>query len=122
MVLMTTSSPIPNSSRQAAKASWASFVLIWAILIVAKQIASGLLVNLIVELVVFLLMLVGIISGIAALFGIPKHGTKGILWPALVGIILNALLMAIFITNAVGAYNQRAQEAQHGKPAPAQEP
>jgi hypothetical protein len=41
--------------------------------------------------------------GIAALFGIRKHGRKGILAPALAGLVLNGLLLFIFITNFVAA-------------------
>ena len=45
------------------------------------------------------LIVAGICLGIAALFSIRRHDRKGILAPALVGLILNGLLLFIFITN-----------------------
>lgn len=40
-----------------------------------------------------LLVIAGSILGIVALFGIFRHGRKGILAPAIIGIILNGLLV-----------------------------
>ena len=39
-------------------------------------------------------MLLGVVFGIVALFGVPRHGRKGILWPAFIGIALNILILA----------------------------
>ena len=41
--------------------------------------------------------LLGIVCGIIALFGVRKHGRKGILWPAVTGISLWLVLFAIAI-------------------------
>jgi hypothetical protein len=38
-------------------------------------------------------MLLGVVFGIVALCGIPRHGRKGILWPALIGIALNVFIL-----------------------------
>ena len=62
----------------------------------------------ILELVALLLIIGGLVLGIVALFGIRKHGAKGILAPALVGIVINGLLLLIFITNFLAA-RARAQ-------------
>lgn len=62
----------------------------------------------IIELVSLLLMVVGLVFGIVALFGIRTHGKSGILAPAIVGIIINGLLAFIFVTNFLAA-RARAQ-------------
>jgi hypothetical protein len=91
----TTSTPFP---RQAAKGSWASCVIIFFLLMFSTVGA-----RLVFEIISLLLMLAGIGLGIAALFGIPKYGRTGILLPALIGIILNGLLLFNFITNFIAA-------------------
>jgi len=62
----------------------------------------------VIELVALLLMITGLILGIVALAGIPRHGAKGVRAPALVGIIINSLLIFIFVTNYMAA------RASHG--------
>ncbi|HKQ36729.1 MAG TPA: hypothetical protein VJ063_01550, partial [Verrucomicrobiae bacterium] len=47
----------------------------------------------IIDMVALLLISVGFLLGIVALFGISKHGTKGILAPACVGLLINGLLL-----------------------------
>ena len=42
-----------------------------------------------------IMALVGIISGVIALFGVRRYGRKGILWPALIGITIWLLLPAL---------------------------
>jgi hypothetical protein len=56
-----------------------------------------------VEYVALLLMVVGLLLGILALFGIRKHGVSGILGPAVVGILINGSLIFIFVTNFMAA-------------------
>jgi hypothetical protein len=96
--------PIPALKRcnafcyQAAKGSWASCVIILFLLMFSIVGA-----RLVLELISLLLMLTGIGLGIAALFGIQKYGRKGILLPALIGIILNGLLLFTFLTNFIAA-------------------
>jgi hypothetical protein len=95
--------PTPRSttsfSHQAAKLGWVCPLLILALLIAGRPIGA----QLIVEMIALLLMLVGLGSGVVALFGIRTHGRSGILAPALVGIIINGLLLSIFVTNFVAA-------------------
>ena len=74
--------------------------------------------KLIVELVALLLMVVGLLLGIIALLGIPRHGIKGILAPALVGIAINGLFLSIFVTNFMAA-RARAREAVNRAALPA---
>jgi hypothetical protein len=98
---MNTETPRPTPpptkafAHQAARASWLGPVIIFLLFAFAHQVAG----QVILELIALVLIVAGICLGIAALFGIRKHGKKGILAPALVGLILNSLLLFIFITN-----------------------
>ena len=83
---------------QAAKGSWSSSVIVFFLLVFSSTGAKVVL-----ELITLLLILAGLSLGIIALFGIRKHGTKGILAPALVGIIINGLLLFIFANNFLAA-------------------
>lgn len=89
--------PIPFAF-QAAKCSWASSVIVFFLLVFSSTGAKVIL-----ELIALLLILAGLSLGIIALFGIRKHGAKGILAPALVGIVINGLLLFIFINNFLAA-------------------
>jgi hypothetical protein len=91
---------------QAAKLSWVCPIIVFLLLMFSRQIGA----RVIIELVALLLIVVGLIFGIVALFGISKHGTKGILAPAIVGIILNGLLLFIFITNFMTARARALQQ------------
>lgn len=93
-------------AHQAAKLSWACPIIIFLLLVAGKQAISPL----ILDLLGFLLIVVGLIFGVIALCGISRHGTKGILAPAIVGIVINGLLLFIFVTNFVAA---RARAQQH---------
>ena len=68
-------------AHQAAKGSWASAVIVFALVAFGGRTGA----KAIIELAALLLIAVGLLLGIVALFGIRKHGTKGILVPALVG-------------------------------------
>ena len=59
-------------------------------------------------LIALVLIVTGIIFGIAALLVSRKHTKNGILVPALVGLILNGLLLFLFISNFL------AVRARHG--------
>ncbi len=106
---MDTPPPIPPSiaappkttafAHEAAKASWASAVILFVLLMLGGRTGS----RVILDLVALQLIAAGFVLGIVALFGIRKHGAKGILAPALVGIIINGLLLFIFATNFFAA-------------------
>lgn len=67
-------------------------------------------------IVVGLIMLAGVVCGIAALCGIPKYGSKGLVWPALTGLLLWLGLSAIAVPNFLRAREMalkvRAAQAQ----------
>jgi hypothetical protein len=88
---------------QAAKASWlapaiaviANFVLRNAEKLDQRVAIIGLLLVLLYGL--------GLILGVVAMTGIPKHGRRGILVPALIGIVVNTGILALVV--AVAASN-----------------
>jgi acyl carrier protein len=88
-----------------------SAVLVFLILALGGQTGA----RVILEYVALFLILVGLILGVIALAGIRKHGTKGILAPALVGIAINGLLLFIFVSNFMAA---RARAQRVATPSP----
>jgi hypothetical protein len=86
-------------SHQAAKASWASAVIVFFLLMFGNRTGA----KVAVELIALVLLVAGFILGVVALFGIRKHGTRGILAPALLGILINGLLLFVFVTNFLAA-------------------
>ena len=112
---MGTPAPLGTTSfsRQAAKLSWVCPLLVFALLTLSRQIG----VRVIIELLSLLFIVVGLVFGVVALFGIRTHGKTGILAPASVGIIINGLLLFIFVTNFMAA-RARAQQQRSDVPAP----
>ena len=99
-------------SHHAATLSWVCpiiTIIIFVLLIFGRQIIARKIIALVAS-GVLCLVVVGLIFGIVALFGISKHGTKGILVPAIVGIIINGLLLsfvvASFVTSRARAMHQ----------------
>ena len=82
---------------QAAKASWVAPLLATALSFSVKTMLRGdtridpqtnQIVWIVVGVIVILIVASGLILGVAALFGLKKHGWRGILIPSLVGIVL----------------------------------
>ncbi len=93
-------------ARQAARASWVSFIFSYGFAHMAPGLGFAEM-TLIFQVAAALFMIIGVTLGIIALFGIRKHGTKGILVPAIVGLVLNGLVPgAIFIAIGTGLIRQ----------------
>src|SRR5882724_5727220 len=105
---MDTPTPPQTTSfaHQAAKLSWVCPIIVFLLLTFGRQAGA----RVIIELLALLLILVGIVFGVIALFGMRTHGSKGILAPAIVGIIINALLLFIFVTNFLAARSRAQQQ------------
>ena len=86
-------------AHQAAKLSWVCPIIVFILVAFGGQVGA----RVIIELIALLLVIVGLVFGIIALFGISRHGSKGILAPAIVGIIINGLFLFIFVTNFTAA-------------------
>jgi hypothetical protein len=99
----TPTSPKTKSfSHRAATLGWVSPVIsgiIFALLIFEGQIVARKIRPFFVQ-VALLLIAVGLVSGIVALFGVSKHGKKGILVPAIVGIVISGLLILFCVAVA----------------------
>jgi hypothetical protein len=93
----------PNPfARQAAKASWISFIFAYGFGAMLRGL-KGTPQHPFFVLTALLFTLVGVTLGIIALRGIRKHGRKGILMPAVVGIVLNgAVLLAAILGVLLG--------------------
>src|SRR6267154_4829288 len=84
---MNTPTQSASFAHQAAKLSWVCPIIVFVLVTFGGHIGA----RVIIELIALLLIVVGLIFGIVALIGISKHGSKGILAPAIVGIIINGL-------------------------------
>jgi len=58
-----------------------------------------------------IIILIGLISGIVALFGIPKHGKKGILGKALCGVIIPLVLLGLAIPSIMAGFMEARSQA-----------
>jgi hypothetical protein len=108
-----------RSFRALATYSWASILLSVAVNLLMPGMAQSshtreeVLGKAIVQA---LFAVTGLLAGIIALFGIPKYGRKGLLWPALCGtcvwLLLVALALPIFNAARQKALQVRASKAQ----------
>jgi hypothetical protein len=100
---------------QAAKASWAAPLLAIAIGFFARTVSSdpetGRSIMLVVGLISLVLVLAGLVLGVVAMFGIRKHGIKGILFPSIIGIALCSLWLYLLYA-AIQAARQAAERAE----------
>ncbi len=85
-------------------ASWSIFILF--IIVNSKLRSVG--APIIADLVSFSLVVSGFVLACVGLFGVARHGRKGILIPAIVGLILNGLFILVGLTNLLAAI-QRAR-------------
>jgi hypothetical protein len=89
----------PVSVRKMAKASWVIFL----VAVIGNALLARVGMRVLNELLALLLAITGFVFAIASLILIAKVGRKGILAPALIGLILNGLLLTIWITNFLHA-------------------
>ena len=106
--IMDTPTPPQTTSfsHQAAKLSWVCPILVVLLLACGGRVGA----RVILELAALLLIVVGFVFGLIALFGVRAHGSRSILAPALVGILINGLLLFIFVTNFVAARARARQQ------------
>jgi hypothetical protein len=97
---------VPFAKRAATLSFWRPFVtcIVFTALIFVAQLASGDIVFQIRQIVLgisCLAVIAGFGLGCIGLFGIRRHGKRGLLWHALVGTILNGLLA---VAGCAGVY------------------
>ena len=96
--------PKPTFIHKAARASW--------MLPIVAAIASNLVrprSALFADLIMLALIVTGFVLGLMALFGVSRVGRKGVLVPAIIGVILNFGLISLFVKNFMATYR-----ASHG--------
>jgi hypothetical protein len=123
----------PNPfARYAARASWICIIFAWVFGAMIRH-ADAATKNIIL-LACAVVFLIGFASAVTALSGIRKHGTKGILVPALIGLTLNGMVVGLMLValvtglikrhelretkrKAAVTLNDLAQQLQSGGPA-----
>jgi hypothetical protein len=101
----------PPFAKQAAKASWVAPLVAIVLGIAARAIIEGnrdmdvetvRSIFVIVGAIAILIAALGLVLGLVALFGISKHGARGILIPSVIGILLSSaylyLVVSTFLT------------------------
>jgi hypothetical protein len=101
---MNTPSQTTTFAHQAARLSWVCPIIVFILLALGGKAGA----RVIIDRIALLFIIVGLLFGIIALFGISRDGSAGILASAFVGIIMNGLLLFIFVTNFMAA-RARAQ-------------
>jgi hypothetical protein len=99
-------------SHLAANLSWVCpviTVIIFVFLMFSRQVVPRRVIALVATGALCLLV-IGLIFGIVALFSISRHGMKGILAPAIVGVIVNGLLLSFVVASFV---TSRARMQRH---------
>jgi hypothetical protein len=133
---LTYATPIYEQSQtntrfhQAAKASWVAPIVAFALSCLSRGMASepgekiGFLV---LSLAMVAMIVAGLICGIVALCGMKRVGTRGIIAPAIVGVVLNLLILTVPLSLVLKASSsrlaaRRASAAAARVPAPITSP
>jgi hypothetical protein len=101
-----------SASVQLAKASWLAILLVLGINYFAnlqRHEGGGGSGSMIFTVVALVLLLLGLVSGVLSLTGIRKHGRKGILVPALIGIVLCLAYLSFMGSVFYEAVSNRSQ-------------
>jgi hypothetical protein len=110
--------PANSFARQAALCSVIAPFISFGIGIFGQQAVQGnRAAAVILGGVSMLLILAGFIFGIVALFGMKKHGPKGILGKALAGICINGFLILMMLI-AIPMFMRMAQQAKAAQSQP----
>ena len=91
--------------QQFAQASWLCPVLVIAVNIFLRPIredpSKAEALSVVFALFATVMAVMGFCFGIAAFFGVIKHGPKGIVLPAAIGIALSSVYLALFVLNVL---------------------
>jgi hypothetical protein len=97
------SAPTGSRGKGLARASWVTFLGV----VVGNGVLAGKL-PIVTDLLALAGAAIGMVLGATALARMSGEGRKGILGPALAGVLLNGLLVLIWVTNFL------AYRARHG--------
>ena len=110
--------PRKNSrGRPIARTAWILFLAAFGVNTVVNTVGNVTGLFVLAGPLALALMLVGLCCGIGALFFVSTHGRKGILIPAIIGIVLNGLFIlgwvtAISLNNLALLYYNQGQYAE----------
>ena len=108
---------------QCAKASWVAPLIAIALGCFGNAAVRGgtdPMVSVIMGVINILLILGGLTCGIIALCGVKRHGSSGILAPAIVGVVLNGVFVLAMIAGVMAlTARSAARTATPATPAPA---
>jgi positive regulator of sigma E activity len=90
----------PTRYRGAARLAWLLPVGGMVLNSILRRSAGAL----VADAVVMLLVLAGIVAGVYALTGVSRVGAKGVVGPAVAGLIVNGLLVLIFVSNLTASH------------------
>ena len=93
--------PATSFARKAARLSWR--LSIAAILLAMMAARLPLYARAVCEIIALGCAVAGIVSALIALLGICRHGSGGILWQSISGIVVSGLMIAIFVSNYAAA-------------------
>ncbi len=102
--------------RQLARSGWIAGIIAIALVALTAG-SSGRVVG---ELIAFIFIGAGMLASIVSLATVPKFGSKNLLWPALVGIMINGLLLSIAVPNFLHARQRAMQQKQESTDSPRQ--
>ena len=92
-----------NFGQQAAKLSWVAVLLACLVVHFSKGNPESAWFLTILGVA---LLVAGAVSGLVALFSIPKSGVKKVLAPALIGLSVSGFILAVAVPNFVRARNE----------------
>jgi hypothetical protein len=99
---------LATASALAVPISFAVTILMNVVLAVTP-LPSRRIVSLVMSVLAGLIVISGLVAGVVALFGIPRHGKKGILWKSLFGVLVPVLLFLLALP-AISAAKRLAEK------------
>jgi len=104
----THTSPVSSSAQQAAKTSWLAplIVIIFNFVIKNASLPPSQARSRVIAVVSLLLYLGGLVLAVYALSQVRRVGRKGVLAPALVGLVLNGLFLLLVGVVAVSSFQR----------------
>jgi hypothetical protein len=98
---------------QLAKASWVAPLLVVVMNMLLKNVSvtesESVTQSVVFTVFAVIFFIAGFVSGVVALFGIPKHGWRGILIPALIGVLVSGAMIGVVVSNVRAAAGKHPQ-------------
>lgn len=96
-----------NNVQKLATASWA-VPLVYAF---AARVVGLLIGRVLADMLVFFIAVAGLLAALFCLVAITRYGRKGIFAPAMAGVLVCGLILAIWVPNFLAARERQRREA-----------